>query len=316
MPSDLKRIFIQNIASIKLVAAMLFWAGGFVAGKTLVAEIPVAQSAFSRFFLVSIVYFIVCYHNKISLSLKRAEFLPLLSLGLRGIAIYNLCFFKAIQTTEVAKASIIIGSNPILVMIGSFFIFKEHISCRKFLGILCSVFGAYYVLTRGSLDGLKGFSSGDFFLLGAMFSWAAYSLIAKRYNKEIHPLKLQYYSALFGAMCLIPSAFTEYQHTPALANLLTSWSSLTSLVYLAIFPTALGFYWYVSAISQMGAARASQFINLVPIFTVVLGGLMLAEFPDHSLYFGGFLVLSGLFLGRSSQKTSISQSLNVQMKHS
>jgi drug/metabolite transporter (DMT)-like permease len=289
---------------LKLVVAMMFWSGGFVAGRVLVSEVPVAQSSFFRFALATMAIYVACFYKKTNLSLKKIEILPLVFLGLTGITFYNLFFFGALKNAEAARAAVIIGSNPVLVMIGSYLIFKEHLGFQKIFGIVSSVFGAYYVLTKGqiSIEYFQDFSDSDLYLVGAMVSWAAYSLIAKKYNSLIDPLKLQFYSGLFGTICLLPTMIYEYQATPKLSGFLT-FDGFTSLMYLAIFPTAFGFYWYVDAITKMGAATASQFINLVPIFTVLLGAIILGEFPDISLFLGGSLVICGLFLGKIKRRT-------------
>ena len=48
------------------------------------------------------------------------------------------------------------------------------------------------------------------------------------------------------------------------------WSAAVwaSVVFLAIGGTALGFTWFADGVKQLGAAKASAFVNLVPVFAV------------------------------------------------
>ena len=69
-----------------------------------------------------------------------------------------------------------------------------------------------------------------------------------------------------------------------------------SLAYLGIFGTAIGFSWYYKGIRAIGTARSAIFINLVPIFALLLSWLILDESFKPSVITGGAMVLAGVFL--------------------
>ena len=204
----------QKSVYLKLTTSMFFWAGGFIAGRVVIKHLSAEESAFYQFLIASSMFYLICLYRKIDLKLERTEIFPLVALGATGISLYNIFFFGALETTEAARASIIIGSNPILVLIGSVLLFGESLGVKKIAGVLVSVFGAFYVLSNGniSLDFFTKSGEGDLYLIGAMVSWSAYSLIAKKYNVVIDPLKLQFYSGLFwnddaSAVCFIYEGF-------------------------------------------------------------------------------------------------------------
>jgi drug/metabolite transporter (DMT)-like permease len=58
----------------------------------------------------------------------------------------------------------------------------------------------------------------------------------------------------------------------------------------------VAFVWYNDGVRRLGAARAPVFINLVPVFAVALGALLLAERIDASTLAGGALVLVGVYV--------------------
>jgi len=74
---------------------------------------------------------------------------------------------------------------------------------------------------------------------------------------------------------------------------LTAW---VSILYLGIFGSAVGFSWYYDGLRQLGPARAGVFINLVPVFAILLAALMLNEIPSPALLLGGLLVILGVIL--------------------
>jgi drug/metabolite transporter (DMT)-like permease len=80
------------------------------------------------------------------------------------------------------------------------------------------------------------------------------------------------------------------------------------MLFLAIFGTVIGYTWFTAAMYQLGASRASIFLNLVPVFAVLQAALLLDERLDPSVLFGGFLVIGGVWL-TTLQKTSLEKPL-------
>jgi drug/metabolite transporter (DMT)-like permease len=77
-----------------------------------------------------------------------------------------------------------------------------------------------------------------------------------------------------------------------------------SVVYLAVFGTVLGFVWFYRGVQTIGAARAAQFINIVPLSGVLLGALVLDEPLTLSILTGGGMVVLGLWLTNSRRNPS------------
>ena len=85
-----------------------------------------------------------------------------------------------------------------------------------------------------------------------------------------------------------------------------SWRGWTSIGFLALFGTVIGFTWYCEAISRIGTTRTASFINLVPLFAVLLGALMLDERLDAPVLAGGAIVIAGVLLtSRAAEKKSV-----------
>ena len=75
-----------------------------------------------------------------------------------------------------------------------------------------------------------------------------------------------------------------------------SWRGGSAIVFLGLFGTAISFTWYSEAIGRIGSTRAAAFINLVPVFAVLLGALILHERLGAAVLGGGVLVLIGVWL--------------------
>jgi drug/metabolite transporter (DMT)-like permease len=132
---------------------------------------------------------------------------------------------------------------------------------------------------------------GELTILGCVASWSAFTLVAKRLMTGLTPLAITVYASLLGTLLLAAATLVE---GAALVPQATP-SAWAALAFLGAFGTAVAFVWYNDGVRRLGAARAPVFINLVPVFAVVLAALLLGERVDASMVAGGALVLAGVY---------------------
>ena len=78
----------------------------------------------------------------------------------------------------------------------------------------------------------------------------------------------------WGLLFLAVAAVRERAHWQADAFTFDVWASL---LYLGVLGTAVVFVWYCEGIRRLGTARTVVFNNLVPVFGVLPGWLVLGE---------------------------------------
>ena len=76
----------------------------------------------------------------------------------------------------------------------------------------------------------------------------------------------------------------------------STWCGWSSLLFLGLFGTVIAFTWYSEAIHRIGSVRTAAFINLVPVFAVLQGALLLGERIDGIEIVGGIIVIAGVFI--------------------
>ena len=279
-----------------LAMAAVFWGGTFVAGRQLAPLLDPHGSAFLRFLLATLLLFCWLYWTLGRIpSISLRQFLSLVLLGLFGVFAYNLLFFEGLQTVEAGRASLIIAANPVLIALASSALFGERLGPVRLSGVGLSVLGAMLVIGRGDLPGLldEGLGTGELMLLGCVLSWVAYTLIGRHVLHGMSALTAVSYSSLFGTMMLAVLLLIEGGiAAPALRN----HELWLNIAYLSVFGTVLAFVWFYKGVHAIGAARAGQFINLVPVSGVCFGAWLLDEPVTWSLLLGGVLVLLGLWL--------------------
>ena len=285
---------------IKLLVTAFLWGGTFIAGRVVARGVGPFSAAFLRFAVASIFLLFITYKIEKRLPpVRKGQVIPLILLGMTGVFSYNVFFFKGLKIIYAGRAAVIIACNPVFIALFASYLFKEQLTLLKFAGIVISVTGAIVVISRGNpIEIMKGnVGLGEFFIFCCVMSWAAYSLIGKAVMKDLSPLLSVSYSSVVGAVGLFIPAYLEgmVQHFSHYTGL--EW---LGIFYLGFFGTVLGFVWYYEGIKAIGATKASQFINFVPISAVVLAFFLLAEPITSSLVIGTLMVCAGVYLTNST----------------
>ncbi len=279
----------------KLLLTAIFWGGTFVAGRSLAQNVGPFSAAFFRFAVASLLLVFITWkvEGKLIL-LKKRQIMPVFLLGLTGVFLYNVFFFKGLKLIEAGRAAIIIANNPILIALFSAVFFKEKLNTLKICGIVISVCGAIIAISRGDLQEiLQGnLGLGEFYIFLCVASWVAFSLLGKAVMSGLSPLASVTYSSLTGSILLFMPAYSE-----GLANCIhysiTDW---WNIFYLGFFGTVLGFVWFYEGIKKIGPTKAGLFINFVPISAILMAYLFLNEPVTISLLIGALLVTTGVYL--------------------
>lgn len=280
----------------KLVLVALIWGTTFIVGRVVVQQISPVPAAFCRFAIATLCLLLITYRTEGKLPRLKLHLVPLIVLlGLTGVFAYNVLFFIGLQTVPASRAALIVALNPIMVALGSTFVLEEKMRPLRWLGIAISLVGTAIVIAQGNpMRLLSGaFTWGDLYILGCPLCWAIYTLISKRVIKDLSPFTTSTYACLVGMVALFAVALPD-QLIPQMQQL--SPMIWLALAYLGCFSSAIAFGWYNEGLQAIGAARASVFINLIPLFAILLAAIFLKEPITLSLVTGGALVVAGVFL--------------------
>ncbi len=280
-----------------LTLATATWGSAFIAGKLAVQSFEPATVAFIRFLGAAILLFPIMWVMEKNRKKPTIKDLGLFAvLGLTGIALYNICFFIATKHAPVIKSSLFIASNPVLIVLLSGLFLKETITKNHVLGMVIALSGATYIITDGHIIDLfkLGFEPIDFVLLGAVVSWAIYSVVGKVVLKKYSSVESTTYAVAFGTLFLLPFALADTTWRDVTQANVVTW---LAIAHMSIFVTVISFIMYYYGIKQVGAAKASIFINVMPVSAVLMATFFLGETFTTAHAIGAILVLSGVFIG-------------------
>jgi len=286
---------------ILMVIAAFFWAGAFIAGKFGVSELSPLMLTYLRFFFATLILFpIMVLQRKETWRLAKEDYGIVLRLAIVGMIGYHLPFFLALKFTSASKAAMINASNPLITAFLAVFFLKENLSAKRIAYIVLAFVGVLLTITDWQVANIfqLGINKGDLIMLCAASLWATYSIFVKMATVKLDPLKLTAYTFLFCVILLTPFAMKEILIDKALA---ISYSAYGAVLYMAIFPTVIGYTIQQMSIKAIGPAKTALFINLVPVFSTAMAMTILKETVNPNNYLSGLMIILAV-IGNSRLK--------------
>jgi drug/metabolite transporter (DMT)-like permease len=283
--------------------ASILWSSVFVAGRYLcdnmgMHPILVAFFRFSIAGIVSILYIVLKGEIK-TLKLLLEKPLNIIFLALTGIFGMGSSVFLALKYSTAIDVSIIMNSNAIFVTPLAFLV-GEKITFRKVIGIAIGVLGCALVI-NGDLTSVglirKEYLKGNFLAILAALFWAIYTVSGKGLVRKHGGLVVTSLNMIVGS---IPSFFIVV----GLGELVfPSSKAFLILIYLAIFPTAIGFIFWYKALEQIDASQLAPLQYLVPVGTAIISIFALGESLKLASVIGMLLVFLGIYLSTMSKRS-------------
>lgn len=221
--------------------------------------------------------------------LAKADMLHMAGTGAVGVTLYFLFENIGIKYLSASEASIIVGTIPVITVIIDSIIQKARLSLMLILGAVLSTIGVTIMV----IESLKfsGNITGYLFMGGAALAWVLYSFTAHKLEKKYSALETTFWHSLFGAIGFIPFLATEH----------LVWSNISgvtvlNVLFLAVFGSALGYFFYIESLSLLGTSITNVFINLIPVISVLGAFVFLKEKITLIQYIGGALAILGVFI--------------------
>jgi drug/metabolite transporter (DMT)-like permease len=284
LPTQIPQSKVPAAAAIGF--AVTVWGASFVAARHLLDPGPDGRPALdpitlaaARFTLASLFFLGPFAAELIRRRVCRRDLLRMALLGQIAFSTYFWLQYTGVQKTSAGIAAIlVIGLTPSAAALLSRFGGESRLTLTAWGGLLLGFLGVAVIVLNKPAEVSAGsdFLVGALCLVGNAFAFAVYSILSRRWMKELRPLTLTAGTMIFGTMGLALLSFTI---SPGGWHGLTRLDAVqwSALLYLSIACSVAGFFAWNFALSRIEASRAMVCLYAEPVVAMILGAALLGE---------------------------------------
>ncbi len=283
---------IRTLAAI--IITVILWASAFAGIRAGLLAYTPEHLALLRYLTASLVLAVYAVATRMPFPRWR-DLAGMMLIGVVGVAFYNVALAVGEMNVSAGVASMIVAVSPVLVTLLAMAFLHERLRLWGWLGIGVSFMGVA-AIALGTGEGLA-INPSALWVLAAALAFAVFIVAQKPYLKRYSPIQTTTY-AIWGATLAL------LIFSPGLAETIQAASLDTTLaiIYMGVFPGALGFVTWAYVLARTPASIASSFLYLIPAFTIVIAWFWLGEVPGIAALVGGVLVIIGVILVRTRGK--------------
>jgi drug/metabolite transporter (DMT)-like permease len=286
---------------LSLLSATLLWSSSFIALKLAFRAYDPMFVIFGRMIVATL--FILLFLKPLRhLRYRKGDWKYLSFMGLCEPGLYFIFEAIAIENTSASQAGMITGTLPLIVGVVAWLILKEKMNARIISGFMLAI-GGIVLLTLGSelTENAPNPLFGNFMEFLAMVAATGYIITVKKLSDRYSSLFLTTFQAFIGTLFYFPILFLPSTDLPTAMSPVSAFA----IIYLGIFVTFGAYGSYNYAVSKIPVSQATSFINLIPVFTLIMGVLILDERLTSIQYVAVAIVFMGIFLSQSKSRTAI-----------
>jgi drug/metabolite transporter (DMT)-like permease len=294
-------------AALLLSVAVLCWAGNFVIGRAVYADIPPVSLAFWRWGVAVLV--LLPMAGPVAWRHRRViwrEWRLLGMLAVLGAVLFHICVYSGLRTTTATNGAILQAVVPVVMPLFSWLVLRAPLFRLQAAGILVSFVGVAAIVLRGAPAAITeiAFTPGDLWLLAAVPIWALYSVLLRRLPTDLPGLAMLMAIAAIGLVMLAPLYLVEVAHVGGFA---VTVDSVLAVLYVGVFASVVAYVCWNRGVHVIGPNSAGLFLHLMPVFTTILAVMLLGErlYAYHAA--GIALVAAGIVLSTSGGRRAVSR---------
>jgi len=237
--------------------------------------------------------------------LHRHDRWPAALLGVAGMAVMYVTYFKSVQYGGAALAAILLYAAPVWVALGAHFILRERVSAAEAAALGLTLIGVVLVALSGrntSPDASQ--TAGQFavtwpvLLFGTLsgLSYAGYFLMGRPLFGRNAPSRVLAWALTATSVVLLP--FVDWR--------LHSTTAWLAIGFLAVLCTFGAYLCNATGLRTVAASRAATVATLEPVLAVVAAWLVWGERLAPLGLVGALLVVTGI-VRSASRGTEVPQ---------
>ncbi len=279
------------MALLAALVTVVLWASAFVGIRAAGEDLSPGALSLGRLAVGSALLgvFVLLQRGRLP---GRRDWPGIVVCGVLWFGLYNLALNAAEQRVDAGTAAMLVNVGPILIALLAGWLLREGFPRALVAGCAVAFAGAVVIGLATSERGV-GASWGAVLCVAAAAFYAGGVVAQKPLLSRASALHVTWLAATVGLVVCLPFAATladEVGDADA--------SSVAWMVYLGVFPTAIGFLTWAYALSRTTAGRMGATTYLVPPIAILVGWALLGESPEAFAFLGGALCLGGVVITR------------------
>lgn len=290
-------------ADILMITTCFLWGLGTVVCKNAYGNTPESFRVMIfnglRFPIATLLLFISIKFSG-SKALIRLEHVPGIALlSFFGMFLFIVLFHVGLSMTTASNAGIIIAVIPLVIVLISFLCGFEKPAKWTILGIIMGFCG---VVLMNYQNGNFIINKGGFLVLISSVCWGIYAVYGKKYMDVYSPVVVIAWIFLFTSIYHFPVLIYQFPSQ--------SWSAISgwnwfNLGFATVVPLFIANALYFTSIHKIGPSRSGIYINLEPVFTVLLAFLIRNEKISLYQLIGFSVIILGVSISKTKSKRII-----------
>jgi len=284
----------QILPALCLLLAMFLWASSFIALKLAFVDYHPMVVIAGRMLIASLAFFFLLPRFR-NIRVRHQDLKLMAFMALCEPCLYFILEALALKNTSASQASVITTMLPVLVSVASALVLSEKFTLQNVIGLGIAMSGAIGLSMGGDInEQAPNPILGNFYEFLAMISATAYTIAIKKLTSRYSPLFLTAVQAWVGALFFLPMLLLPQVPIPDTFILIPT----VAIIYLGLAVTILAYGSYNYALSAMDAGKASMYINLIPLFTMLLSWIIFKESFTLFQYIAGLVIFFGVGLSQ------------------
>ncbi|UOK43051.1 MULTISPECIES: DMT family transporter [Flavobacterium] len=241
--------------------------------------------------------------------IDRKDFPRILAAAFFGVALNMLTFFKGLSYTSPIMGAVLMVTTPMIVLVLSAIIMKEHMQKNKIIGILLGLTGTVTLILYGkSMVNAPNASLGNFLVFVNAVSYGFYLILVKKLMDKYNAFSFVKWIYLFGFLMVIPFGWSEFQAVDwALVPMNIYWK----IGFVVVVSTFLTYLLNLLSMRELKPTMVAVFIYLQPFFATVFAiGLGKDELSWVKIG-SAALIFAGVYLVIKKKPKTFSESMAV-----
>ena len=280
-----------------IFVTFFIWGSVYVAGKMASGSLPSFLVASLRCVISMVPLWMMC-RKHLPLRIEKEDWKWFWIIGFLGYFFCIQSIQLGIQLTGASMASLINALTPVAVTVLAALILKEKITPVKILCLVLALAGTF-VITSGAST--KSETAGVLIVLAGMTGFAAASVLMRRLTAKYPPVLVTTLSMTLSLLFNLPVGIASAVLQPVRVTP----EAVIALLYLGVVGSGLGQVTWTAALSILPASTCSLFYPLQPLFSAILGALLLEETFKPTFFIGLALISLDVVLNTLETKRQV-----------